>query len=95
VPTHRSDRSPYLSRRTAVTGLTAVVVPGLLSVGTGGGALADRSDPVSPVPIYATVPLHELTDQSIPPSPVIPLINRGIYVSSVAIPGDLIVPSGT
>jgi hypothetical protein len=69
--------------------ILAAVLGGALVASTAAGALAQPGDPVRPVVIAAR---SDITEGGIPPNPVVPASNHGIYVASVAIPTDPIIP---
>jgi len=97
-------RQSIRSRVTRSCGIViAVVITGAVLVGTGERTLARRTDtptdPINPVSIVARTSLAELSDSGIPPNPVIPptpvtqRVNRGAFVSAVAMPSDPVAPA--
>jgi hypothetical protein len=72
----------------------ALAIGSAVLAGTGASVVATPSDPMNPVSAVARTSLAALREQNqIPPNPIIPVSNRGAYVSSVAIPTDPIVPT--
>jgi len=89
-------------KRCSAIGLAAVL-GGAGLWGMGEDVLARRTDlTTNPIPPLAQLPVVDLQgevetleiDPNIPPNPVRDVLNRGILISAVAIPGDPIEPEG-
>jgi len=75
--------------------IVALIMGGTVLVGTGASALATPSEPIAPAPVsvIARTSVADLLNQGIPPNPIIPVVNRGRFVSAFVIPSDPILPT--